>query len=208
MKTLFSVLIFMVVTLTVQAQSCCNVVDRYGNSVKTTDGVCVKAPRSSTGDCDGSSSDSDQDGDGVADIEDDCIDVAGDPKNNGCPEISSENKKLLKDAIEGVKFETNSDVLLEESYAKLDLIAALMKKNPIFKLKLSGYTDNTGADDYNLDLSKRRAESVKKYLIKQGVSKKKLMAEGYGNSNPVADNATPEGRAKNRRVDFKIVFKF
>jgi outer membrane protein OmpA-like peptidoglycan-associated protein len=90
----------------------------------------------------------------------------------------------------------------------------LTKKNeklctPLFpwKLQISGHTDNVGDDDSNLILSKKRAEAVKNYLITKGIATERLMVEYFGETKPVADNTTSEGRAKNRRVEMKIVIE-
>lgn len=149
----------------------------------------------------------DTDGDGIIDKEDNCPTIAGIGSNGGCPEIEDEVKEVLKEALEGVQFKSGSDVLVESSYAKLDKVADVMNSHDEFKLQISGYTDNTGNADSNLELSKKRAHAAEKYLIDKGIDASRITAEGYGIANPVADNSTREGRAKNRRVEFKIVFQ-
>ena len=73
---------------------------------------------------------------------------------------------------------------------------------------MQGHTDSTGSFQHNMDLSNRRANSVKQYLIGQGVASNRLMSQGFGPNNPVADNATPDGRQMNRRVEIKIAPKY
>jgi outer membrane protein OmpA-like peptidoglycan-associated protein len=73
------------------------------------------------------------------------------------------------------------------------------------RIELSGHTDSKGSDKYNLKLSKERAEAVFNYLVSKGIDEKRLTHKGYGAKQPIADNATDAGRAKNRRVEFKIV---
>ena len=74
----------------------------------------------------------------------------------------------------------------------------------VAKVEIAGHADSVGSEDYNLNLSQQRADEVKKYLVNKGVSSARLNAIGYGETQPVADNATPEGRKQNRRVDFKV----
>ncbi len=88
----------------------------------------------------------------------------------------------------------------------MDTVVVFMKENPdVKKLEVSAHTDNMGADSYNLNLSKRRAQTVANYLIKQGVAASRLSVVGYGESRPLNNNATPEERERNRRVEFKIL---
>lgn len=187
------------------AQLCCNVVDGSGMKVVTTNGVCVKAPNllAMNVNCDAAP---DSDGDGISDKDDHCPNEKGTEKNYGCPDLNEDEVKVLKDALEGVNFEFGNAVLTTESKPKLDNVAELLSKHASFKIKVSGYTDSSGADDLNLALSKKRAASVKEYLISDGVASSRIQAEGYGEANPIADNETEEGRAKNRRVEFKIVY--
>lgn len=81
-----------------------------------------------------------------------------------------------------------------------------MKENPSYNLEINGHSDNTGIASKNLTLSQKRADAVKAYLTKGGVEADKLTAKGFGQTVPVADNATAAGRAKNRRVEFKVNF--
>ena len=148
----------------------------------------------------------DSDEDGIIDIEDDCPTLAGVSENNGCPEINEETKEVLKEALEGIEFELASDVIQEQSLLILDKVVTVMKENPDYKLKISGHTDNQGDDDANLLLSHKRAQATKKYLMDHGIAILRLDAVGYGEMQPVESNDTAEGRAKNRRVEFEIVF--
>lgn len=210
MKNILLVLTLLVSGWAANAQLCCNVVDSKGMKVVTSNGVCVTAPNLATADCGGDGGDAmpaivDSDGDGIADSEDDCPHEAGTAENDGCPELSEEEKKVLQDALEGVKFKTGSDDLTAESYAKLDKVVSLLKIHEDFKLKISGYTDNTGGADLNLKLSDDRAHACEKYIIGKGISASRITAKGYGEENPIGSNDTKEGRAKNRRVEFQLV---
>lgn len=148
----------------------------------------------------------DRDNDGIADSADDCPDQAG-TSANGCPEVSKEDLAIMSQAVEDVKFKTASDVLTDSSKGILDEVANAMKNNDSYKLRIEGHTDNVGSDDYNMTLSQKRADAVKKYLVDQGVASDRIVAEGFGESNPLTTNETPEGRAKNRRVNFMVVHK-
>ncbi|HET8859089.1 OmpA family protein [Marivirga sp.] len=148
----------------------------------------------------------DTDGDGIIDTEDDCITLAGVAENNGCPEITKETKEVLKEALEGIEFELASDVIRETSLPILDKVVTVMQENPDYNLKISGHTDDQGNDDANLLLSHKRAQATKKYLMDKGIAILRLDAVGYGEMQPVESNDTAEGRAKNRRVEFDIVF--
>ncbi|MFW5960472.1 MAG: OmpA family protein, partial [Chitinivibrionales bacterium] len=118
--------------------------------------------------------------------------------------------KVSKDArgtiisMSDILFETGKAALtpkLETNLAKIAGILAVFKNSNVL---IEGHTDNTGSDEFNKVLSEKRAESVKEFMIEQGVAEKRLTAEGYGFSRPVADNSTKEGRAKNRRVDLIV----
>ncbi len=149
----------------------------------------------------------DADKDGIADKDDACPDEAGIEANKGCPEVNDDVKAVLSDfAIQGVKFQTNKAVILRNSYPIVANIVKVMNDNPTYKLKISGYTDSRGDDAANLDLSDRRAKAVKQYLIDKGIDGGRVEAVGYGEADPIADNNTKEGQAKNRRVIPEIVF--
>ncbi len=118
------------------------------------------------------------------------------------PEVKVD--KVLKDVFENLTFETNKDVIKEESYPYLDELASTLTEAPEWKLTIVGHTDNVGKDAFNMDLSLRRANSVKKYLVSKGVDESVITTDGKGETMPIASNNTKEGRAKNRRVEFTI----
>ena len=107
--------------------------------------------------------------------------------------------------LNNIFFEYNESGLLEESYSELKRLVDLMKDNPKLEIEIGGHTDDQGSDEYNLSLSQRRVESVVSYLVEAGIDAKRFKAKGYGESSPVADNSTEEGRAFNRRVEFRIL---
>jgi len=105
-----------------------------------------------------------------------------------------------------IEFGFDSSELTEASYPTLNQIASILKDNPTWgSLKVKGHTDSTGPKAYNQKLSERRAQSVKDYLVSQGVSESVITTEGYGETQPIATNDTAEGRAQNRRVEFEVV---
>jgi OmpA-OmpF porin, OOP family len=148
----------------------------------------------------------DRDGDGVPDYMDKCPDVKGIAANKGCPEVKAETKKIFAQALQGIQFETGKDVIKKGSYPILDKVVKVMKDNPSYDLEINGHTDNQGNAAMNLGLSDKRANAVKTYLTKAGIEASRLTAKGFGQTMPVADNATVAGRAKNRRVEFKVNF--
>jgi OOP family OmpA-OmpF porin len=149
----------------------------------------------------------DTDNDGVADKNDRCPTTKGTIANKGCPEIKKEDEKALTFATEGVEFETGSDVIRTSSYPSLDNVASIMAKYPNYSLSINGYTDSVGNDNNNLKLSEKRAQACFDYLVNKGVSPSNMSSVGYGEASPVADNASKEGRQRNRRVEFKIFLK-
>lgn len=103
--------------------------------------------------------------------------------------------------LAGVNFDFDKAVIRPADYAKLDQNVATLKEWGDVNVEVAGHTCNIGTDDYNLGLSRRRAEAVRNYLISKGVPANRLSVRGYGESRPFADNATEEGRIQNRRVE-------
>jgi len=105
--------------------------------------------------------------------------------------------------LEGINFEHDKAVLLASSMDILDRVAASLVEHPEVKVEVGGHCDADGSDAYNRRLSDRRAKAVRDYLVKKGVPATRMTAKGYGESQPIADNNTAEGKAKNRRVELK-----
>lgn len=107
--------------------------------------------------------------------------------------------------LENIFFDFDKTVLLPQSYVELKNLLAILNTHPNMKIELSGHTDNKGKDKYNMNLSLNRAKAVYTYLIENGIKENRLKYKGFGATQPIADNKTDEGRAKNRRVEFKIL---
>lgn len=148
----------------------------------------------------------DTDGDGVIDIDDKCPAVKGTIANKGCPEISKEDVKKITKIASQIYFETASAKLKKSSLAQLDALVELLKKYEAANLVIEGHTDSNGDDTYNMNLSQKRTESVKTYLMSKGIFESRLTATGYGETKPIADNKTAAGRAKNRRVELRTEY--
>jgi len=150
----------------------------------------------------------DKDGDGVPDSEDKCPNRAGSAATNGCPEVEMTvaEKKVISDAISSVVFLPASANLTEYSKGLVIKIAALMKKYPNAKLRISGHTDSLGQEGENLKLSRNRAATCLKLLASKGVDKNRMSSQGFGEAKPIADNNTKAGRQKNRRVEFELYY--
>lgn len=175
--------------------------DSDGDGVKDKDDKCPELPGTrATNGC------PDADGDGVADADDKCPNVAGIADENGCPVNFTQNVEVMSKARKGLLFNTGSAVIKEESYTALDAVVAVLKANPSYKLNIDGHTDNTGDANLNMDLSRKRAEAAKEYIVNKGIPTDRVKATGYGDTKPTADNSTEEGRTKNRRVEFNIKF--
>jgi len=134
------------------------------------------------------------------------IKASTDDKNiTSIDECQSSLNKLLKDS--NINFESSKTKIKKESIPLLNKLSDVIKrcKDSVKTIVIEGYTDSSGDPKKNLILSEKRAEAVKDYLLKdQNISKSLLKAVGYGSKNPIADNTTKEGRAKNRRIEFKI----
>lgn len=140
----------------------------------------------------------DTDADGINDEEDKCPTVAGVAENYGCPEI--------KFTPENITFGTGSAVLTAKGVKELkENVLPAIKAIGNNKVEIQGHTDNTGSAKTNMSLSKRRADAVKAWLVKNGIAADQLSTVGLGADQPVADNKTAAGRLKNRRVEFKLV---
>ena len=186
--------------------------DNDQDGILDVDDLCPNDPEDKDGweDEDGCP-DPDNDKDRILDNDDKCV---NDPENyngyedeDGCPDkgrvvVTDTNIEIL----DKIYFEYDSDVIKKESYGILDAVAATLEGNPDIQLiEIQGHTDNRGNDAYNLDLSNRRAASVKRYLVDKGISDDRLTSQGYGESQPIVRKNNEAAWAKNRRVEFLIL---
>ena len=151
----------------------------------------------------------DKDGDGITDDRDACIDQPetdnGFEDEDGCPDELPDDIKEFSGVIEGIEFELDSATIRDASKPILDRAIKVLQDYPDIRIEIVGHTDNEGTPEYNEKLSRERAEAVEKYLVDQGVDTSRLETRGAGESEPRATNETEEGRAKNRRTEFKIL---
>lgn len=174
----------------------------------------------------------DTDGDGIKDGEDECPNVFGLKILKGCPQTDPLVKeKVVRDTVyveqepdtvvivqeiekikkgetykpKGIHFKTGSAEIRVESELILDDIVNWLRSNSKIKVEIQGHTDSQGSEDYNLKLSKDRAESVKNYLVRKGIDTNRLTTEGYGESKLLDSSGSDKAMAKNRRIEFKII---
>ncbi len=150
--------------------------------------------------------DTDRDGDTVVDRLDTCPDEPGEVENGGCkskPMATITEGKIA--IVETVYFKTDKAIIEKRSFKLLEAVSAVLTAHGGIRVRIEGHTDSQGNDAYNKDLSQRRAEAVRAFLVEHGVDEARLDAKGFGEEVPVKDNRTKAGRAANRRVEFVIV---
>ncbi len=147
----------------------------------------------------------DTDGDGVLDKDDNCPDVAGTVANKGCPEVTAEVQKQLNDYARTILFDTGKASLKTESVSVFVDIIKILNEYPTAKFTVEGHTDSVGSEKLNQSLSEKRANSVRDFLVKEGIGADRLTAIGYGEAKPIATNNTRAGRTQNRRVEINLV---
>ncbi|MBK8481593.1 MAG: OmpA family protein [Proteobacteria bacterium] len=181
----------------------CPRADRDGDGVDDDHDRCPdQAARTPTG-CP-----ADADGDGVPDDADRCPTAAetrnGFEDDDGCPDALPQAVQRFTGAIRGITFEQGSARIARASAPALDAAVKVLLAYPTLRLRIRGHTDSTGTRPQNLTLSLGRATAVRDYLTQHGVPGARLVAEGVASDEPVALNVTPRGRAKNRRIEFRI----
>ena len=181
--------------------------DKDGDGIPDKADKCPDKPEDKDGfeDADGCP-DPDNDGDGILDGDDRCPNTAGDAKGQGCPMKVVVTTKTIE-LPEKIFFDFDKDAIKPQFHRVLNDVAAELKKYPQIKLvEIAGHTDQRGERAYNKELSQRRAEAVRRYLIKRGIAASRLRAVGYGITKPlVANEVTDADSAKNRRVVFDII---
>ena len=151
----------------------------------------------------------DVDGDGLLPPADQCPEEPetrnGFQDGDGCPDELPEEIKKFTGVIEGIYFATNKATIRDTSKPTLDAAVKVLKDYPELRVEISGHTDAQGKDDKNLKLSADRAASVKAYLVSAGIAEDRIETRGAGETEPIGDNATKEGRQQNRRIEFKLL---
>ena len=173
--------------------------DSDGDGVVDSKDRCPNTPPGTKVDATGCPIDGDADGDGVKDSKDQCPDTPAGSKVN---DVGCEVGEIV---LRGVVFDTGSDVLKPQSQLILDSVATGLAKQPGTKVEIRGHTDDIGSEALNLDLSRRRAEAVKAYLVGKGVRAEDLSTVGLGEMQHIAPNDTPEQREQNRRVTMQFL---
>lgn len=181
---------------------------------------CNDTPFDARGTVDHRGCPKDSDFDGVPDYLDDCPRLPGVASNRGCPEVKTEIHSLLKNALMGIQFDSDSMQITSRSYPMLEQLAVMLKENNAYKLLIQGHTDNQlrkvpgvtvdstlTVDQQKMNISVSYAQLVKNYLIDKGISSQRLVVKGFGDTKPIASNNSQEGRARNRRVELSIIFE-
>jgi len=152
--------------------------------------------------------DPDRDHDNIANDDDRCPDEAGiatnDPATHGCPRVYVTADRVV--ITQQPRFAVDRANILPESAPLLMEVAAALEAHPeLVRIEVQGHTDDRASDEHNRVLSRRRAESICEWLVGRGIDRSRLVARGYGRTRPLVDNATPAGRAMNRRVEFVVL---
>jgi OOP family OmpA-OmpF porin len=153
--------------------------------------------------------DPDPDNDGIKNPEDKCPNQPelrnGYEDTDGCPDEIPEKIRKFTGVIKGIEFDTGKDTIRPISEGVLDGALVVLQEYPALRIEISGHTDNVGSPETNIDLSKRRAESVKNWFVNKGIAADRIETRGAGPDEPIADNKTAAGKQKNRRIEFKLI---
>lgn len=188
----------------------CPDTDNDGDGIKDKRDRCPDHPEDEDGwEDDDGCPERDNDGDGLPDKRDTCPDEPETLNNfqdkDGCPDEIPVEVKRFTGVIEGITFETNKAVIRPSSQGTLLDALDVLERYPDLRLEVQGHTDDVGNDQFNLELSQARADSVVAWFIQHEVDPRRLRPMGYGETVPIADNFTDAGRAENRRVEFKLI---
>jgi OOP family OmpA-OmpF porin len=184
--------------------------DNDGDGILDKDDKCPNEPEDKDGfqDEDGCP-DPDNDGDGILDVNDKCPNEPetfnGYQDEDGCPDEIPAAVKKFTGVIQGINFKTKSAEITKDSHKVLDKTVQVLTDYPDVRLEIGGHTDNVGKPEFNMELSQKRAESVKEYLVGKGISAGRLTAVGYGMDKPLTSNKTAADKAKNRRTEFTLI---
>jgi len=189
------------------APSGCPVDDTDGDGIDDSKDHCPDVPGLPPDGC----PDDDPDKDGIRGKADKCPNEPetfnGFEDEDGCPDEVPDSVKRFTGVIEGIQFDTGKATIRPSSRTTLDQATAVLRDHPSLRVMISGHTDTDGSRDLNMRLSAERAESVKAYLVIKGIDADRIETRGAGPDEPIADNATPAGKQKNRRIEFKLITK-
>jgi OOP family OmpA-OmpF porin len=150
----------------------------------------------------------DKDGDGILDPNDRCEDEPevfnGIDDTDGCPDELPEEVKKFEGVLKGIYFDTGKSTIRSKSKPVLQKVVDLLEKYPELRVEISGHTDSVGSAEDNVALSQARADAVKAWLVEKGIEESRVSTRGAGPNEPIADNKSKKGRAKNRRIEFKV----
>ena len=146
----------------------------------------------------------DKDNDGVPDDKDNCPEVVGTQENNGCPIVPSKFTEFIESDKNNILFTVSSSQLDSDAKFTLNSVKTLLDFYTKTSITIEGYASTDGSTAYNQKLSEERAMEIKNYLVSNNIAPERLSIIGYGESRPIANNSTPDGRAKNRRAQIKI----
>lgn len=207
---IFSVIVLAVVSFNAFSNDGPYWTDENGTIVRSGFGECIRTinwtPEDAIEECGGKPKAKpaavppvDSDGDGVPDDADKCPDSPADKPvdKDGCTIVSV--------VLKNVQFELNSSELTGGSSESLDKVVDAMNEYSTLRIEIQAHSDSSGDAAYNQSLSEKRANSVRDYLIGKGIASDRMEAKGYGESQPIADNDTREGRVANRRVELKVI---
>lgn len=150
--------------------------------------------------------DTDTDKDGLRDAYDNCPYTFGPPSNGGCPVVTDRENSILEAVKQNLYFNTGEYEILAASQLQLIELASLLKERADWQLRIAGHTDNKGAASANLEISRKRAEAVRDFLVSQGIPSEQIIVEYYGETQPIRSNETESGRRRNRRVELDFIF--
>jgi len=146
----------------------------------------------------------DRDGDTIKDADDACPDQAGTIEDKGCLPKAAQK---FAGAIKGITFDVGKPTIKKASYRTLDDAVKILNNYPILRLEVDGHTDDQGPDEDNMRLSQARADAVRQYMLDKGIAPERVEAKGFGETMPVVPNTSAGNRAKNRRIEFKLLGK-
>jgi OOP family OmpA-OmpF porin len=193
-----------------QDEDGCPDLDNDGDGILDKDDKCPNEAEDKDGfqDEDGCP-DLDNDGDGIPDDKDKCPNepetVNGYQDEDGCPDEIPAAVAKFTGVIQGINFKTDSDKITKPSFKVLDKAVQVLVDYPDVKMEIGGHTDNVGGAEHNMELSQKRAESVKNYMVGKGIQADRLTAVGYGMDKPLTSNKTKADKAKNRRTEFQLI---